>query len=184
MCLLLTTHLNIAADQVCPLRRSPQQDDGTHCNAHTFWDWLEERAKEAKAWTSPPNSSYPKTIEHSFEAREQRPQSKKYHIRPIYYTEGLTSKMFNTYLMLFNNGTEQKSSCSEHILKLPHLMETWCFLYVLFLPSGLFGVGKPKRGKLAAVTGQFTLECPFKSGCLMTVATTISRSPCHRLGNT
>lgn len=88
---------------VSPSEDPPQQDNGTHCNAHTFWDWLEEHAKESKAWMWPPNSSYPNTIEHSFEARQQRPQSKKYHIRQIYYIEGLTSKIFNTfYVNTFN----------------------------------------------------------------------------------
>lgn len=146
MCLLLTPK-HRCRPSVSPQKiwGDTQQDNGTRCNAHTFWDWLEECAKEAKAWTRPPNSSYPKTIEHSFEAREQRSQSKKYHIRPIYYIEGLTSKMFNTYLMLFNNGTEQKSSCSEHVLKLSRSMETWCFLYVLFFCyQGCLVLGNPK----------------------------------------
>lgn len=75
---------------------------------------------------------------------------------------------------------------SRNVLKSPNMMDGNMMLSVslVLLPSGLFGVGKPKRGKLAAVTGQFTLECPFKSSRLMTAATTISRSPCHRLGNT
>lgn len=42
------------------------------------------------------------------------------------------------------------------------------FLLSLFLSVGCcrrqrFGVGKPEKGKSAAVMGQFAAECPFKS---------------------